>query len=163
MMTYDPVTDSFLPFGKLRSVTSHDTNEGHDMRFEYRPCCKSFDIVLLELHTLMSSFIDVVFDVLKVNDRSLLQFSLATRRRFLYQLIQQERGTLHILQHETGTTVARVLEVLDQVLLSKGEGLVIKDPESPYRPGVRGVEWLKVKPDYLDEMGEHLDVVIIGE
>jgi ATP-dependent DNA ligase len=182
MMTYDPIADEFLPFGRLRSVTKGEqgvevTSWLTNMVVRVQavmgfPCWEDYAHVVSSYEKVVSigsffflkgAIIDVVFDILKVNDKSLLQFSLETRRRFLNQLIQPERGTLHILHHETGSTIARVLEVLDQVLLAKGEGVVIKDPESPYRPGVRGTEWIKIKPDYMTEMGEHLDVVIIGQ
>ncbi len=41
--------------------------------------------------------------------------------------------------------VDRIDQLFDQARARGNEGLMVKDPDSPYRPGRRGREWLKVK------------------
>lgn len=42
------------------------------------------------------------------------------------------------------------------------EGIVIKNPLCTYSPGQRNKDWIKVKPDYVDSLGDDVDVLIIG-
>lgn len=40
--------------------------------------------------------------------------------------------------------------------------MVIKNPDKSYRMGDRNDDWIKVKPEYVDEYSEGLDLCIIG-
>lgn len=51
---------------------------------------------------------------------------------------------------------------MDEVLLDRGEGLCVKNPQSMYFPGERPITWLKLKPDYISSLGEHIDAVILA-
>lgn len=68
---------------------------------------------------------------------------------------------------------------LERIIISKGEGLVVKSPLSLYEYGGRSDLWIKVgvfrfecffflmicaklKPDYFDEMSETADLLVIG-
>jgi DNA ligase-1 len=85
----------------------------------------------------------VVFDMLWLDGRSLLDEPLETRRRLL--------EALHIAHP---FLLARVEEAIDPDHLDRiftetrargHEGLMVKDPLSPYTPGRRGLAWLKLK------------------
>ena len=39
---------------------------------------------------------------------------------------------------------------------------MLKSLGSPYVPGARDGDWQKLKPDYVDEMGEELDLLILA-
>ena len=43
-----------------------------------------------------------------------------------------------------------------------GEGLVVKRIDSTYQTNSRGADWVKVKPEYSDQMGENLDLLVLG-
>ena len=49
-----------------------------------------------------------------------------------------------------------------KVVAEASEGLVLKNPRSPYRLNERNDDWMKVKPEYMTEFGENLDCLIIG-
>jgi DNA ligase-4 len=58
-----------------------------------------------------------------------------------------------------------VMEIFDKYMLDRSEGAVLKDLKSPYLPGNAARKkghWLKLKPDYIDGMGENLDLIILG-
>jgi len=42
------------------------------------------------------------------------------------------------------------------------EGLMLKTPSAPYRAGTRGSNWLKLKREYRNELGDSLDLIVIG-
>ena len=46
---------------------------------------------------------------------------------------------------------------LDSAMEQHHEGLMIKSLESPYIPGCRTDDWMKLKPDYVSEMGDRRD------
>jgi DNA ligase-1 len=97
----------------------------------------------------------VAFDVLAVGDEVLLDAPLAARRTRL-DALALPRGQLRAPLASASS--AEELEALFAAARLRGnEGLMCKQPESPYASGRRGHYWLKVKRP-LDT----LDVVVVG-
>ncbi len=66
-------------------------------------------------------------------------------------------------RRELATSNQQVVEALNKAIDTRLEGIVVKDPESVYRPSVRsGSGWYKVKPDYMLGLNDDLDCLIIG-
>ncbi len=82
----------------------------------------------------------ILFDVLSVGGTDATALPLAERRALLEDLVQ---GAIPQL------VVPPVADDLDAALTTATalelEGVVVKDPRSRYRPGIRSDEWLKVK------------------
>ena len=97
----------------------------------------------------------VIFDLLWVDGRSLLDEPLESRRRLLEGLGLEHPFLLARVEKATGP------EDLDRIFAetrARGhEGLMVKDPQSPYTPGRRGRAWLKLKRPLAT-----LDVVVTG-
>ena len=90
----------------------------------------------------------VVFDVLERDGRPLLDVPLAERQQVLATL--PLRSPLVFARsaeiRETGPALVAALDAEFVASRDRGnEGLMVKDPRSTYRPGRRGMEWLKVK------------------
>ena len=90
----------------------------------------------------------VVFDVLERDGEALFERPLSERAVFLMALplasplLLARRQSLDLSEGE----LIPALEADFAAARSRGnEGLMVKDPRSPYRPGRRGMEWLKVK------------------
>jgi len=84
----------------------------------------------------------LAFDILILEGRSLTRESWRDRRKQLEALFaarQPPRTGLVPVSHDPA-------ELLETWLAWGGEGIVLKDPTSIYRPGVRSPSWLKVKP-----------------
>lgn len=62
-----------------------------------------------------------------------------------------------------GTTTKDMTKQLKKVVEERGEGLVIKHPWSNYHLGGRESVWVKLKPDYMDELAESISGMVIGE
>jgi DNA ligase-1 len=90
----------------------------------------------------------VVFDVLERDGRPLLDESLAERQAVLATL-PLRAPLVFARSSETRESGEALVAALDQEFAAArdrgNEGLMVKDPRSPYRPGRRGMEWLKVK------------------
>ena len=100
-----------------------------------------------ELRTKLPSTL-VAFDILERDGRALLDASFDERQEILRALpivppvIFAER----LRVESSGDALIAVLEREFAAARARGnEGLMVKDPRSPYRPGRRGMEWLKVK------------------
>lgn len=39
---------------------------------------------------------------------------------------------------------------------------MIKDTQSTYVPNERGNKWIKIKPEYIEGVGDDLDLIILG-
>ena len=85
----------------------------------------------------------VIFDVLWLDGRTLLDEPLTTRRKLLEGLALEHPFLLARLEEATGP------DHLDRIFAETrergNEGLMVKDPLSPYTPGRRGLAWLKLK------------------
>ncbi len=85
----------------------------------------------------------VVFDVLWLDGRPLLDEPLDTRRRLIEGLGLQHPFLL--ARVEEATDPAHLDRIFAETRERGNEGLMVKDPLSPYTPGRRGLAWLKLK------------------
>jgi DNA ligase-1 len=85
----------------------------------------------------------VIFDLLHLDGRSLLDEPLEERRRLLEGLGVEHPFLLARL--EEATSPADLDRIFADTRERGHEGLMVKDPLSPYTPGRRGLAWLKLK------------------
>lgn len=97
----------------------------------------------------------VAWDLLLHGDESLLDTPLRERRRRLEALALGDGFALAHLEPAIGATA--VDDRFAAARARRNEGLMLKDPDSAYTPGRRGLAWLKLKRP-LDT----LDVVVVG-
>jgi len=85
----------------------------------------------------------VIFDILHLDGRSLLDEPLEARRHMLEGLGLEHPFLLARVEEATSP------DDLDRMFVDTrergNEGLMVKDPMSPYTPGRRGLAWLKLK------------------
>ncbi|HEY6782490.1 MAG TPA: ATP-dependent DNA ligase [Candidatus Dormibacteraeota bacterium] len=97
----------------------------------------------------------VAWDVLMVDDEVLIDHPLRERRARLEALAVPHPLALAHLERVRGA--AEIDRRFDDARARLNEGLLLKQPESPYTPGRRGLNWLKLKRP-LDT----LDVAVVG-
>jgi len=98
----------------------------------------------------------VVFDLLWSQGQSLLNCRLRERRLALEGLNPWPHNFL--FAHITQAGSAEEIDAAFDAARARGnEGLMIKDPESPYTPGRRGLTWVKLKKAFAT-----LDCVVVG-
>lgn len=96
----------------------------------------------------------VAFDLLWCNGHSLLKEPLVERRRLLDELDLPEHFA--IVPVEKAANADAIEDAFKQARLRDNEGLIAKDPQSPYALGRRGKSWLKLKKAMAT-----LDVVVV--
>lgn len=92
------------------------------------------------------------FDCLHADGADLVDRPLAERQAELAAVL--DAG---IAVHERCSTAEAARQLEAESLADGHEGVMLKDPTAPYRPGRRGKQWLKVKPEV-----ETLDCVVTG-
>lgn len=86
----------------------------------------------------------VSYDLLYAAGRVLINEALEERLRILSELVPQN-GTVRLSTAKRFTEVAALDDEFAAARARGNEGLMLKSPESLYKPGRRGREWLKVK------------------
>ncbi len=97
----------------------------------------------------------VAFDLLWLNGRSLLRTPLRERRELLRDLTIPEQ--FQVAEVSPVKSAAEIDSSFQMARRRFNEGLMIKDPESHYTPGRRGMSWFKLKKELAT-----LDVVVVA-
>src|SRR5438094_381594 len=97
----------------------------------------------------------VIFDLLWLNGQSLVKTPLRERRRHLDGL--RLPSHFQIARVIPAHSAAEIEQTFQQARQRLNEGLMIKDPESFYLPGTRGMFWFKLKKELAT-----LDVVVVA-
>jgi DNA ligase 1 len=98
----------------------------------------------------------VAFDLLYWNEELLLDTPLHMRRRRLSEFFAEQRNEIIQLAPTTlCRNATQVIETFRASLASGHEGVMAKDPTSPYLSGKRGGNWFKLKEPFAT-----LDVVV---
>ncbi|KAG2674160.1 hypothetical protein I3760_13G122100 [Carya illinoinensis] len=104
------------------------------------------------------------FDMLYLNGQPLLQEELKVRREHLYNSFAEERGLFQFATAIISNDLEEIQKFLDTAVDSSCEGLIIKTltRDATYEPAKRSHNWLKLKKDYMDSIGDSLDLVPIA-
>ncbi|MGH9969702.1 MAG: ATP-dependent DNA ligase, partial [Pyrinomonadaceae bacterium] len=86
----------------------------------------------------------VAYDLLYADGRVLINQSLGERRQVLNKLVS-DHGIVRLSTAKQFQDVAALDEEFSDARSRGNEGLMIKSPDSLYKPGRRGREWLKLK------------------
>ncbi len=97
-----------------------------------------------------------LFDIMYLNGEELLDIPLVQRREKLKSCVKNG-DKINVDEQYLTDDPEEIMEIYNAALKAGHEGVMIKNPESPYSPGKRGKNWLKKKP-----VMETLDLVVIG-
>ena len=142
MITWDPEADIIVPFGTLKTAAlseQRDPFAGTGSRPLFR-----------------------VFDCVYLNDKDLTKYMLKERRKALEAAVQNVHRRIEKHEYTVTEKVEDIEPRLRDVVAKGLEGLVLKNPRSAYQLNSRVDDWMKVKPEYMNEFGENLDCLIIG-
>ena len=101
------------------------------------------------------------FDVLYYDKKDCLNLEYTERRKILEQIVHEDNFSklvpMLLVKNEN-----EIEDFLENSINAGCEGLMLKDPSAPYRAGMRGSNWLKLKREYRNELGDSLDLIVIG-
>jgi DNA ligase-1 len=101
------------------------------------------------------------FDVLYFDNKDCLNLEYSERRKILEKLVNEDNFSklvpMLLVKNEN-----EVGDFLENSINAGCEGLMLKTPSAPYRAGSRGSNWLKLKREYRNELGDSLDLIVIG-
>eukprot|EP01084_Bolivina_argentea_P300133 517431_1 len=139
MMSYDEDLCSFIPFGSNRTVVQNT-----DINIKQHLCY-------------------IAFDILMINGEIIMDLTLSRRRELLKDTFTQKKSYFEMTKMITGIENTKgIMEALDKALQDHHEGILVKSLNSIYECNKRGNEWIKLKPDYVDDMISSLDLLILG-
>ena len=101
------------------------------------------------------------FDVLYFDKKDCLNLEYSERRKILEKLVNEDDFSklvpMLLIKNEN-----EIEDFLENSINSGCEGLMLKTLDAPYRAGARGSNWLKLKREYRNELGDSLDLIVIG-
>ena len=101
------------------------------------------------------------FDVLFFIDSPLLDFKLEQRKEKLADIKDIHEDILLTPLHKPKD--AKEAEKLFLEYVAEGlEGVIFKDPQTLYTPGLRNFDWIKFKRAMKHELADTIDVVVVG-
>ena len=140
--------------------------DGEIMAFEHGKKLTFFDLQKrlgrksegADLFAMASADVPVVFvafDLLWLNGRTLLKSPLSERRELLRGVTLPPQFQIALVS--PASSADEIEEAFQLARRRLNEGLMVKDPESLYSPGRRGMFWFKLKKELAT-----LDVVVVG-
>ena len=102
-----------------------------------------------------------VFDLLYLNGASLLQESYEKRYEQLGKIIPKSKH-LALSDRLVNPELPALKQFFDKMLKEGYEGIMIKSLSGEYQAGARGWNWIKWKKEYVKELGDTFDLVIVG-
>jgi len=101
------------------------------------------------------------FDVLYFDKKDCLNLEYSERRKILEKLVNEDDFSklvpMLLVKNEN-----EIEDFLENSINSGCEGLMLKTLDAPYRAGARGSNWLKLKREYRNELGDSLDLIVVG-
>lgn len=146
MITFDPQRNAVLPFGVLKGSAITELqrlDEGSAEEISARPLM-------------------VVFDLLYLNGKSLTRVPLEQRKKWLGEILLPTPKFVEIIKVSRADNEEAIRRALTEAIERGSEGVVLKQTRSFYHIDKRNDQWVKIKPEYLEEFGENVDLVVIG-
>ena len=101
------------------------------------------------------------FDVLYCNGKNCTELSYKERREILEKHVKEDEFAKHIPMNIVKNE-NEIEDFMENSINAGSEGLMLKMLDKPYQAGSRGSHWLKLKREYQNELGDSLDLVVIG-
>ncbi|MCF7799941.1 ATP-dependent DNA ligase [Candidatus Babeliales bacterium] len=144
-IAYDVHTGTFLPFQETVK---------RKRKYGIEQMAKDFPLKLY------------LFDILFLNDKSLLNLGHEKRRSFLLKTIEslpkEDDPSILAISEQEIENANQLEEYFEQNVSDGLEGVVVKKIDSVYQAGKRNFNWIKLKRQETGELKDTIDCVILG-
>ncbi|GIX65152.1 DNA ligase 1 [Babesia caballi] len=142
-------------------VVAYDPENGKIMPFQQLSTRKRKGVTVKDISIPVCMY---PFDVLYLNGESLVTKPLAERRRALEAAVHEKKNLLNFACRKDMNSLDEIDDFLRQAVSDSCEGLMIKSlhQDATYEPQKRTNNWLKFKKDYIEGMGDSVDLVPIA-
>lgn len=148
MLAWDYKRNVILPFGTLKSTAIQEAVR---------------QFTTTDMFDNQSSWpLFIIFDILHLNGHDLTEFPLAYRKNVLEEIIRPVPHKFEILKYKKGSSVEDIKASIRNIISDRSEGIMVKNSQLTYHVASRNNCWVKVKPEYLEQFGENLDLIVIG-
>lgn len=149
MVAWSKDREMILPFGTLRSAAIQEA-------------LNQFDVIdVYEGNNSWPLFL--IFDILHLNGRDLSNLPLFYRKSLIKKVVKEVPHRFEILDWVKAKSPTDIKANMQRIVTERNEGIMVKSLLSKYRVYSRESTWIKVKPEYLENFGENLDLVVIGK
>ncbi|CAR28769.1 ZYRO0F11572p [Zygosaccharomyces rouxii] len=155
----DPSTESLILDCE---AVAWDKEQGKILPFQVLSTRKRKDVDAKDVKVRVCLF---AFDLLCHNGEPLINKSLRERQDDLQKVTKPVDGEFRYANKLITANIEELQHFLDQSVKDSCEGLMVKmldGPESHYEPSKRSRNWLKLKKDYLNGVGDSLDLCVLG-
>jgi DNA ligase-1 len=160
----DPIRSAIID----TEVVAYNWAEGRILPFQTLSSRPRKNVKLEDIKTTACLF---PFDLIYLNGKSLVREPLAARRELLWRYLptldpppESKLAGVRFAVRKDITSQEEVEAFLDEAIAEQCEGLMLKTLTSnaSYEPSKRSLNWLKLKKDYIDGVGDSVDLVPIG-
>lgn len=102
-----------------------------------------------------------IFDILYWNEKSYIHEPYKARTQLLAKIVSKSKQVM-LADKIITDDITEMDDFFREMLKEKYEGVIVKSLTGEYQAGTRGWNWIKWKKDYVQEMGDTLDLVIVG-
>lgn len=87
---------------------------------------------------------------------------LSDRKKVLKRVLVPEKNLIEVGEHFETSNLDDIQSFFEKAISRNEEGIIVKQADSFYVPRERSTSWLKLKADYVEGIGDTLDVLVIG-
>lgn len=151
LLVWDKDAQAFEPFGRAKTLAvSEKAGGGHYAQPVLDPTREN------------KQFCYIAFDILYLEGEAKMHLPLRSRVDLLHKTIEIKDKVVEVAVQTEVKTEQSVIDALNLAIDGRHEGIMVKDVASMYVPNERKDKWTKIKPEYLDGIGDTLDLLILG-
>ncbi len=143
IVVWDKNKNKFAPFGENKTIAN-----SNDPHVDKQLCYKVFDLLYLVNQ--------------RNQDYDLTKAILSDRKILLNRIVNQVDKTFEIEQGKITSNIDDMLTAFNEAVNNSEEGVIIKKSDSIYKPDERSSDWVKIKAEYIDNLTDTLDLIILG-
>ncbi|OWA53661.1 DNA ligase 1 [Hypsibius exemplaris] len=140
-------------------VVAWDVAEKHILPFQVLSTRKRKNVITSDVTVQVCLY---AFDLLLLNGEPLISKPLHERQALLRENFVPSEGEFMFATSLASSDAEDIQTFMNEAIQNRCEGLMVKASHAPYEIDKRSNKWFKLKKDYLDTVGDSVDVVVIG-